>query len=72
MLDIASHDGRWSMAALDAGARHVIGVEGRPELVDAARATLAHYNVPQEMYSFLHSDIMPALAKFEPKQFDLS
>ena len=30
VLDIASHDGRWSMAALDAGARHVIGVRRAP------------------------------------------
>ena len=71
VLDIASHDGRWSLAALDAGARHVIGVEGRPELVDSARATFAHYKISQERYSFLCSDVMPALTKFEPKQFDL-
>lgn len=28
VLDIASHDGRWSFAALQAGATHVTGIEG--------------------------------------------
>ena len=30
VLDIASHDGRWSFAALKAGATSVVGIEGRP------------------------------------------
>src|SRR5215469_18424573 len=33
VLDLASHDGRWSLAALATGARSVIGIEARPELV---------------------------------------
>ena len=38
VLDIASHDGRWSFAALKAGAAHVIGVEPREHLIgDFAR-----------------------------------
>jgi len=36
VLDIASHDGRWSFAALQAGAASVVGIEGRPELVASA------------------------------------
>ena len=31
-LDLTSHDGRWRLAALDAGAEHVLGVEARPRL----------------------------------------
>ena len=34
VLDLASHDGRWPYAFSAAGAREVIGIEGRPELVD--------------------------------------
>src|SRR6476661_8939613 len=30
VLDIASHDGRWSLAALECGAASVIGIEARP------------------------------------------
>ena len=32
VLDLASHDGRWSFAALKAGAAHVTGVEARPRM----------------------------------------
>ena len=32
VLDIASHDGRWSFAALKSGAAHVTGIEARPHL----------------------------------------
>ena len=33
VLDLASHDGRWPFAFASAGAREVIGIEGRPELI---------------------------------------
>lgn len=33
VLDLAAHDGRWSYALSLAGAREVLGIEGRPELV---------------------------------------
>lgn len=34
VLDLASHDGRWPYAFAMAGAREVIGIEGRQELID--------------------------------------
>jgi ribosomal protein L11 methylase PrmA len=43
VLDIASHDGRWSYAALKAGASHVIGIEARPHLIDAANDNLKYF-----------------------------
>ncbi|MDP3969027.1 MAG: class I SAM-dependent methyltransferase [Nocardioides sp.] len=70
VLDIASHDGRWSFAALQAGAASVVGIEGRPELVDAANATFAHYDVSPERYRFIADDIYHALAE-EPWEFDV-
>lgn len=33
VFDIASHDGRWAYAFADAGAKEVVGVEARPELI---------------------------------------
>src|SRR5262245_21272680 len=48
VLDLASHDGRWSMAALDAGAQYIEGVEGRLELVARSFETFKHYEVPCE------------------------
>lgn len=70
VLDIASHDGRWSFAALEAGAASVVGIEGRPELVDAANETFAHYDVSPERYRFIADDIYHALAQ-ESWQFDV-
>jgi hypothetical protein len=56
VLDIASHDGRWSLAALRAGARHVTGVEVRPDLVKAADDNMAAYGVPNSRYRFVCAD----------------
>jgi hypothetical protein len=56
VVDIASHDGRWSYAALQAGARRVVGVEGRMSLVKKARATFEQKGVPPEQYLFLRGD----------------
>ena len=35
ILDLAAHDGRWSYALANAGAKNVIGVEARQELLTA-------------------------------------
>lgn len=56
VLDIASHDGRWSFAALKAGARHVTGIEARADLVGAAQQTFAEYGVSPERYKFVIGD----------------
>ena len=70
VLDIASHDGRWSFAALEAGAASVVGIEGRPELVDAANETFAHYDVSPDRFRFIADDIYHALAQ-ETWEFDV-
>jgi predicted RNA methylase len=57
ILDIASHDGRWSFAALKAGAAHVTGIETRQHLVSNAIETFTHYSVPDDRYSFLCGDL---------------
>jgi hypothetical protein len=61
VLDLASHDGRWSFAALQAGAAHVIGVEARPELVDRAKHTFAEYAVSSDRYRFVQGDMFRIL-----------
>lgn len=63
ILDVGSHDGRWSFAALMAGARHVTGVEGRGHLVDAARQTFAHYGVSDDRYRFHVGDAFDVLQR---------
>lgn len=61
VIDIASHDGRWSFAALKTGAAEVLGIEARPDLVDAARENLAHYGIDASSYRFVAGDVFDAL-----------
>jgi 2-polyprenyl-3-methyl-5-hydroxy-6-metoxy-1,4-benzoquinol methylase len=70
VLDLASHDGRWSFAALCSGASHVTGVEGKPYLVDNARETFAHYEVPAERHRLLVGDCLTTLPSLPRGAFD--
>jgi Methyltransferase domain len=65
VIDIASHDGRWSFAALETGAAEVLGIEARDELVDAARANLDHYGVDPSRYRFVAGDVFDVLGRDE-------
>jgi Methyltransferase domain len=57
VLDLASHDGRWSLAALASGAESVIGIEARPELVTTATATLGEYGYGADRVRFMAGDM---------------
>ncbi len=61
VLDVASHDGRWSFAALDAGCDHVTGIEAREHLVVNARATFHAYGIDAGKFRFVHADAFDAL-----------
>lgn len=61
VLDIASHDGRWSLAALRNGAAEVIGIEARDDLVEDARENLDLY-APGRRYEFRAGDVFEVLA----------
>ncbi|NWN51205.1 hypothetical protein HT121_28335 [Pseudomonas sp. MAFF 301514] len=52
ILDIASHDGRWSFAALQAGAAHVTGIEPRQELINNAMETFNEYGIEPSRFDF--------------------
>ena len=62
VLDLASHDGRWSLAALAAGARSVTGVEARPELVKAATENLGEYGYGPDRVRFVTGDVHEMLS----------
>ena len=53
VLDLASHDGRYSFAAMKTGAAHVTGVEVRESLIDKALETFAFYGQDPETYRFV-------------------
>ena len=63
VVDIASHDGRWSYAALEAGATRVIGIEGRQSLVENAKRTLAAKGVPESRYTMIKGDVHRRIAQ---------
>jgi hypothetical protein len=65
VLDIASHDGRWSFAALKAGAAHVTGIEARHDAVDAGEETFAAYGVDPSTYRFIRGDVFDVLGSEE-------
>ncbi len=61
VLDLASHDGRWSYALADAGAREVIGIEARRELIDQFEE---YPDGPvKEKVSFVHADVFEELPR---------
>jgi SAM-dependent methyltransferase len=68
VLDLASHDGRWSFAALKTGAAHVTGVEVRDRYVEKARETFAFYGQDPETYRFVCGDVFEVLAR---EKFDV-
>jgi len=66
ILDVGSHNGRWSFAALAAGARRVTGVEPRPALVEASQQAFVEYGVVQDRYAFHVADILEFLKAKRP------
>jgi len=63
VLDLASHDGRWSFAALKTGAAHVTGVEVRQSLIDRAQQAFAFYDQDPATYRFVSGDVFEVLAQ---------
>ena len=57
VLDLASHDGRFSFAALHTGAEYVVGVEHDPELVGRAETNFATYGVDPNRFRFVCRDL---------------
>jgi precorrin-6B methylase 2 len=70
ILDIASHDGRWTLAAAKAGAGHILGVEARDHLVKSAQAAMRKHGVPDSQVEFMRGDVWTVLKDFEPGRFD--
>jgi methyltransferase family protein len=70
VLDIASHDGRWSFAALAIGAKHVCGIEAREHLVINAKANLRAYGVAEDRFRFVQGDVFDEIDGIEPGSID--
>lgn len=70
VLDLASHDGRFSYAALACGARCVVGVEGREKHVHNARRNLQSFGFDSSRYEFVAGDLVEFLRNVKTNEFD--
>lgn len=70
VLDLGSHIGTLSYAALQTGASFVLGLDTEPGKVDTARTLFDHYAVPQDLYRFEVAEGLDYLENAEPKSFD--
>jgi 16S rRNA G966 N2-methylase RsmD len=71
VLDIASHDGRWSFAALKNGAKKVYGIEGKKELVQSSIENMKKYGIDEEKYNFVTGDIFEEIKKIPINKIDV-
>ena len=71
VLDIGSHDGRFTYACLKLGAEHVVGVEGRPQLIERAKENLRQEGFDSDSFEFIGGDIFDCLKGFTPREFDV-
>jgi hypothetical protein len=71
IIDLGSHDGRWSFAASKVGAAYVLGIEGRAHLVDKALGNFKFYNVPSAAYRFITGDAVEKLKEIEKGSADV-
>ena len=71
VLDLASHDGRWSFAALQTGAQSIVGLEGQSELVAEAEKSFAEYGIDSDRYRFVCGDLFETVKELDAGTFDV-
>jgi predicted nicotinamide N-methyase len=71
ILDLASHDGRWSFAAIKNGANKVFGIEIEDGLAKNSLENFKKYEIPSKKYSFIVGDLFEEIKKLKPKEFDV-
>jgi len=67
VLDIGSHDSRWSFCALQDGASYVLGIEARAELVENGIANIEYYGVARDRFDFLIGDVFEVLPTLDAR-----
>ena len=71
VVDLGCHDGRWSFAALKAGATHVTGIEARVHLLRKAEQNFNHYGVPADTYRLVSGEAVEALRGLKAGNVDV-
>jgi hypothetical protein len=70
ILDFGSYDGRWTYAAIEAGAKHVTGIEINPVYNAQAEKNMEELGVSPESYDFIVGDVLDELNKVTPGSVD--
>ncbi|MDP6437471.1 MAG: class I SAM-dependent methyltransferase [Gammaproteobacteria bacterium] len=70
ILDFGSYDGRFTYAALDAGAEYVKGIEINQDYADQASLNMAELGVERERYDFIVADLLTYLKTLEAGSYD--
>jgi ubiquinone/menaquinone biosynthesis C-methylase UbiE len=70
ILDLGSHDGRWTFAALKNNATSVVAVEPRETFIRQALNTFAEYGIDPAQYEFLQTTAQSYLEKCGDNTFD--
>ena len=71
VLDLQCGNGIWSLAALDAGAAHVVGVDSRKKPIETASGLFTKYGVDADSYRLVKANVLAELESFRPGAFDL-
>ena len=71
ILDLANHDGRWSLAALKNGAKKVYGIEGKEENVENGIENMKRYGILDDRFNFVVGDIFNEIKKIPPNEIDV-
>jgi LPS sulfotransferase NodH/predicted nicotinamide N-methyase len=71
VLDLRSGDGRWSYAAIEAGAAEVVGIDSKHTAVEAAGKAFRKIGVKPTSYRFINAKLFAALRDFSPNTFDI-
>ncbi|HWX85604.1 MAG TPA: methyltransferase domain-containing protein [Xanthobacteraceae bacterium] len=71
VVDLGCHDGRWSFAALKAGASHVVGIEARGHLAEKAKDNFRSYGVPAGAYEIVTGDAIETLRAMKIGSIDI-
>jgi trehalose 2-sulfotransferase len=71
VLDLQCGGGIWSLAALDAGAAHVVGLDSRKKPIETATETFTKYGVETASYQLVKAQVLAELRNYSPGTFDL-
>ena len=70
VLDLACHDGRFSYACLQLGAKSVTGVECRQDLVENVKKNLTSFGYTDKQFQVIQDDVLAYMRKVQSGEFD--